>query len=88
MITLNWRFHKILDVSYYYTFHNGKFWCVKSDYVVNSVVTDSDYVFQVTVSKMDEKTKNGLVQRLADLFSELELQVIKNALCYDKHMMF
>lgn len=85
MQKLNWRLYKVLDVDYYYTFYSGKFWCIKSEYVVNGTIKDSDFIFQVTTSKMVERTKNNLIQRLSNLFPELPLQQIKTSLQYDKN---
>ena len=84
MITLSWKVHKVLGADYYYTFYNNKFWCIKAEYVKDGVVTDSDFIFQVTTSKMDERTKFKLIERLSYLFPELPLQQIKDALRYDK----
>lgn len=85
MEKLNWRLYKVLEVDYYYTFHNAKFWCIKAEYVVNGTIKDSDFVFQVTTSKMVESTRNKLIERLSNLFPELSLQQIKTSLQYDKN---
>lgn len=85
MIKLNWKLHKVFGTDYYYTFHNGKFWCIKADYIKEGIVTDHDFLFQVTTNKMEERTQNKLIQRLSNLFPELSLQLIKNALHYDKN---
>lgn len=83
MITLNWKPYNVLGAKYYYTFYKEKFWCIPAQHV-NNGIADDEFIFQVTTSKMDEKTKNGLIQRLIDLFPELNLEQIKRALHYDK----
>ena len=85
MITLNWKLHNVVGADYYYTFYKDKFWCIKAEFVENGIVTDHTAIFQVTESKMDERTKNGLVIRLTHLFPELSLDQIKQALRYDKN---
>lgn len=82
MITLKWKPYKVLGCDYYYTFYEEKFICVKADYVVNGVVTDSDFIFEITVDQMDPNSKKDILLRMVHLFPELELIKIKMALRY------
>jgi hypothetical protein len=82
MITLNWKPYEVLGCDYYYTFYEEKFICVKADYVVGGVLTDSDFILEVTVDQMDPKTKEGILHQMIHLFPELELIKIKKALRY------
>ena len=84
MITLNWRIREVLGKDYYYTFYKEKFWCVGADNVRQGIIKDTEFIFQVTDNSLDENTKNDLLQRMAHLFPELDLDKIKKALLSEK----
>jgi hypothetical protein len=82
MVKLNWKRHQVLGCDYYYSFYEEKFLCIKAEYVLNGITTDSEFVFQGTVDQMDLKTKDGLLAQMINLFPELKLMTVKKALRY------
>jgi hypothetical protein len=68
MMILKWKPYKVLGCLYYYTFYGESFICIKAHYVVDGVITDSGFIFEVTVDQMDPKTKEGILGQMIHLF--------------------
>jgi hypothetical protein len=82
MITLNWKPHETLGVTYYYTFYKEMILCVSAENVSNGVINDNEFVFPVTISNMDPDTGRGMLTTMIHLFPEVTLDQLKTALEY------
>lgn len=83
MITLNWKPHVTLGVTYYYTFYNEMILCVSAENVIDGVIKDDEFVFSVTVNNMDLDTGREMLKKMIHLFPEVTLDQLKKALEYN-----
>lgn len=74
---------EVLNKRYWYTYYEGKFWCVPGEFMKDNKITDYDAVFQVRTSAlvgMSATVKQAQVARMCHLFPELTLEQVKQAL--------
>lgn len=75
MITLNWKACEVAGLTYY----EQRILAINSRHVVNGIA-DHEFIFHVKRGGMDEQADEALIQRLANLFPELNLAQIKKAI--------